>query len=187
MDRVSVFSILVVMAAVWGYIPYIRSILKRTTKPTLSAWLSWLSIDMVIIAAMISKHSIVWQMFVYAAGSIIVIILCLFKRASLEWKALDSLCVGLVIMAMFGWYFTGDANVAIVISIIANTVGSIPMLRNLWIDPHNESLECWLYALLASTFGVLAIPSMTIAYALAPIAFLLFPIGTIYLICRRHH
>ena len=185
MDRVSFFTALAIVAVVWAYVPYIRSILSGTSRPTLSTWLSWLIVDAVILAGMIAKDSIVRQMYVYFAGTGLIVILCGVKKVTIEWKKLDSFCFGLVILALVGWYFSGNANVAITISVVANIVGSIPMLINLWKDPRNEPLRGWLYGLLAATLGVLAIPSMTIAYALTPIAFFFIQSGVIILILRR--
>lgn len=185
MDRTLFFSALTVPVVAWAYVPYIRSILKDTSKPTFSTWLSWLLVNSVILAGMIAKHSVVPQMYVYITGTGIIAVLCLIKTSSKKWRKIDIFCVGLVVLAMIGWYFTGEANVAIVISVTANAIGSVPMLANLWKDPSSEPLESWRYKLLGASLGVLAIPSMTIALALQPIMFFIVTATTTCLIVHK--
>jgi len=183
--RVAIFSVLAVVVSILAYIPYIRGILRSGTRPTVSTWLSWWIMDMAILIGMIDSGELAYQMIAYVAGSAIVIGVCLYKKASLGWQRIDTACMVIVLAAFVMYVTSNNPNLLIILAVVAVLVGSIPMLVKLWANPSNESLVPWLAAFAGGTCGVLAIPQMTISYALTPIAFFLFQILTIAFIMRR--
>lgn|GEM_PF-1161833 len=169
---VTVYDLLAFGFSAAAYVPYVRGILKRTTLPTMSSWISWLIMDTAILVAALAKHELPYQLTAYIVGCVVVIGTNLYVKASLGWTKLDSFCVGLVILAAVLWSQSGDPNVAIVLSLTAMFVGSISMCINDWADPHRESSLAWLCNLGGAIFGVCAIKNWTIAGALSPVFFL---------------
>ena len=135
MDILSIFATLSFVFSVAAYVPYTKATLASTAKPTLSAWLSWWIMDIAILAGMFAKNAVAVQMVAYVVGCAFVIGACLWRNADLGWKRLDSVCMGLVVLAIALWALSGDANFAIVMSLIAVIVGSIPMLINILKNP----------------------------------------------------
>ncbi len=181
----SIFAIFAFVFSAATYVPYVKSVLGSNSKPTISSWLCWLLMDSAILAGMIAADEIAWQMVAYVLGVIAVISACVYKKAPLGWSRLDSISIAIVSIAIVLWVISGNPNTAIILSLIALTVGTIPMWANLWKDPTREPLLPWVLVLTGGIFGVMAIPAMNIAAALTPIYFLILQILTVWLILRR--
>ena len=162
-----------------------KSVLQSTSRPTLSAWLSWWIMDLAILAGMYAKEAVAVQMVAYVIGCAFVIGACLWRRADLGWTPLDSKCMALVLGALVLWALSGDANFAIVMSLVAIAASCVPLIKNLWHDPTREPLLPWILITIGGIFGVAAIPKWTIADALTPIVFALFQIVCLSLMARR--
>ena len=171
MDIKTIFAVLAFVLSAFAYIPYVQGVLKSETRPTVSTWISWGLMDAAALAGMIAAGEMAWQMVAYVVGVAFVLAASFYKHAALGWKRLDSLCIGIVSLAIIGWLASGDPNVAIVLSLVAAVVGSIPMAVNSAQDPHNEPLLPWVFVLAGGICGVLAINSWTVAGAGTPVVF----------------
>ena len=169
MEYTDVFAALSFVVSASTYFFYVRAILESSARPTLSVWIGWLIPDATILAGMLAQKKIAWQLVAYTAGCTIVILVCLWKGAAVGWKWLDTTCVGIIILATVLWAISGDPNIAITLSLIATTIGCIPMVPNVWKDPRREPLLPWCLVTTGGIFGVAAIPAMTIGDALAPV------------------
>jgi hypothetical protein len=182
----SIFAFLSFFFSLMFYIPYAWSIQRDdATKPTLSTWFMWFLNDLVILSGIILNGTIVWQMVAYTLGSLIILCICIRKKVPFgNWTTLDYMCLGILLLALLLSFFAGP-NEAIFWGLVAFTVGTIPLTINLWNDPSREPLFPWIVVLFGGFFGVLAIPSNTIADALTPIWMFLIQIGIVLLICRK--
>lgn len=182
----SVFAILAFLLSASAYVPYVISVLTSDARPTISSWISWLLMDAAILAGMIVANEIAWQMVAYIVGAICVIGVSVYKGAALGWNWIDSISLVIVIIAVGLWGISGNPNVAIVLSLIAITIGSIPTVVNLWKTPTREPLLPWILILAGGICGVLAIPALNIAAALAPLWFFILQFLVVSLILRRY-
>lgn len=185
MGILSVYAALALVFSVSAYGPYMKSVLESTSRPTLSAWLSWWIMDIAILAGMYAKEAVAVQMIAYVIGCTFVIGACLWRRANLGWTPFDSKCIALVVSAVVLWALSGDANFAIIMSLVAVVVGCIPLMRNLWHDPTREPFLPWTLITIGGFFGFLAIPRWTIADALTPIVFGICQVVCVVLMTRR--
>lgn len=185
MDLHSVFATLSFVFSVAAYVPYTTSVWSSTSRPTLSTWLSWWIMDIAILAGMFAKDAVAMQMIAYVIGCAFVIGACLWRKAILGWTRLDSICMVLVFGAIVLWTLSGDADFAIIMSLVAVTIGCIPMLINVWHTPAREPFLPWVLITIGGLFGVAAIPKWTIADALTPIVFATVQVGCILLISRK--
>lgn len=185
MDVLSIFATLAFALSAAAYVPYIASILRSNKQPTLSTWVSWGLMDVAILAGMVTAGEIAWQMVAYVIGVSLVIGASLYKCATIGWTHLDSGCLTIVTVAIGLWVVTGDPNIAIILSLVAVTVGTVPMVVNIWKDPVREAIFPWLLFLAGGIFGVLAIPTWNIAAALTPVWFLVLQVAIVLLIARK--
>lgn len=167
-----------------GYIPYIHSILKGTTKPVLSSWLIFATLDIITIAGMLSKDVLSGQMIGATAGSGIIATLA-FVRGTSGWKALDIVCVTGAVIGLLLWTFSGDATLSIFLNISVMFIGCIPTFVSAWKNPLHENKVTWLIQLVSCVLQVIAIPSWTLAGASQPIGFLLMESIMVYLVWVR--
>lgn len=169
-----------------AYVFYVRAILKSDTRPTISSWVSWLLMDAAIFAAMKQSGTFSVQMLTFVVGSAVVISVCLIKQASVGWRRLDTICVGIVALAMVMWAATGSAKLAILLSIVAAVVGSIPMLINTWKEPHNEALTPWVFVLIGTTCALFGLDVWTFESSSAQFTFVVLQVIFLGLIVRKY-
>lgn len=134
---------------------------------------------------MLNKGVVAWQLPAYITGLSILIALSIYKKATLRWKRLDIICLVAVLLAILLYVFTGDSNNAIIVSLIANTIATFPMFRNLWKNPNTENLPAWLLLFAGGICGVLGITNWTVAEALPSVNFLFLQAIIVALILRR--
>lgn len=195
MNLTIIFASLAFLFSVVAYVPYARSVIVSDTKPTISAWASWWLMDAAILGGMIAANEIAWQMVAYIVGIAFVIGACVYKifviggaeqkEEGTGWTRLDSFCLAIVVIAIGLWVISGNPNIAIVLSLVAITIGTVPMLANIWHHPEREPLLPWVLWLVGGTFGVLAIPVWNIAGALTPIWFLVLQALVVLLVSRK--
>lgn len=210
MDMQSIFALLSFLLSLGAYIPYVRAALKSKAEPTISVWVSWAIVDATIFSGMLAKGIIAWQIVAYVFGVFNVIGANLwraglgailrqhrgFKRfrffaaelwrlLTKDWGALDSVCFGIVVLAMVLWIHSGNAETAIVIALIATVIGTIPMFPKIWREPTREPTLPWLLITAGGTAAVLAIREWTIAEALTPCCFLVLQIVVVSLVTRN--
>jgi hypothetical protein len=183
MNRFALLSLLFTASA---YIFYLIPMLRSKSQPTVSTWLSWLAMDIAIFCAMLFGEVFSIQMMTFVLGSTVVIVVCYFKKASLGWQLLDTICVSIVAVAIGMWIVSGDETTAIILSLIAATVGSIPMMVNTWRNPRNESILPWLVVFMGGIFQLLSLEEWTLLSSSASFTFLVLQITFIILISRKY-
>lgn len=183
MNKLEVLSLIFTALA---YVYYVRAILKSVTRPTVSSWISWLMMDMAIFAAMLTEGIFSVQMATFVGGSIVVLIVCLFKKASVGWRMLDTICVAIVVAAVSLWALSGSATIAILMSLVAAIVGSIPMLVNTWQNPENETMAPWMTVFVGTIFALCALDSWTLVSSSAGFTFAALQLSFMALIVRKY-
>ena len=166
-----------------AYVPYVHAIRHSTVRPTMSSWIAWGLMDVVLLWTAISAKSLMaFQMAAYTIGVSIVLMACVSRRAYLGWNKLDTQCVGIVVLAVLSWAFFGSPSLVIVLCLVAAFVGTWPLIVNLREDPMREPALPWVLVSIGSVFGILAIREFTIVNAATPIVFLLIQVYILKLI-----
>lgn len=140
--------------------------------------------DVAILGGMYAASAVAYQMVAYTVGTMFIIGVCLYKGAVMEWNRIDTACMVIVLVAIGLWYRTGDPNMAIMFSLVAIVVGTVPLLLKLRTNPEVEPLAPWILIIIGSVFGLIAIPAITIADAATPIVFFLIQATVLYLMLR---
>jgi len=185
MTLLAIFATLSFLFSVGAYWPYAKSVWQSKSRPTVSTWLSWWIMDLAILAGMYFKDAVAIQMVAYVIGCGIVIGACILRRANLGWKRIDTICMLLVMAAIGLWAVSGDANFAIIMSLIAICIGCVPLFFNVLEAPEREPMLPWALITTGGFFGVAAIPHYTVADALTPIVFFVVQVTFTLLIMRQ--
>jgi hypothetical protein len=141
---------------------YIRSMLRGGAKPNKVSWLMWSVAPFIATAASISS-GVGWAALpVFMSGFMpFLIFAASFFAKNAYWKLVgfDYFCGAISAASVVLWYVTGDANVAIVFSVISDAAAAIPTILKAWKQPESESA-------LPYTIGVFnAISSFAVAAA----------------------
>lgn len=186
-DSHKVFSFLAFAFSFADYVAYIGCLARnKDIRPTISSWISWFVMDAAILAGIIAAGETAWQIAACTVGAFCVIATILLKRTfTMNWTKLDFFCFGTVLFSAIVWIVSGNPNFGIVINVMAVTIGTIPMYRNLLKDPSIEPLLPWALVSIGGIFGILAIESWNLAAALAPVCFLSLQLAAVSMICRK--
>ena len=170
------FSVLAGLLFIAAFVPYIRSILKKETKPAKASWIIWASLDTITLTGMFFKEAVNGQILGAIFGAWIVVVLTL-KYGIPGWTKLDKFCLGGAILGIILWQIFSDPTFGIMTSLSVVFLGSIPTFMSAWKYPSRENKLAWIIFWVSCIFALIAIPRWTLADAAQPITF--FAIETI--------
>ncbi|PIR76549.1 MAG: hypothetical protein COU32_01410 [Candidatus Magasanikbacteria bacterium CG10_big_fil_rev_8_21_14_0_10_42_10] len=154
-----------------GISVYIKETIRGNTKPNRVSWLMWSIATLIAAAAEVTK-GVGWAVlpiFIAGFAPFLVFIATFFNKKS-YWKlqTFDYICGALSLLAIFFWWLTKEANVAIVFAIAADAFAAIPTYKKAITHPHSESVAPFalgffnaltsFFALVAFNFAELAFP-----------------------------
>ncbi|MGE5541152.1 MAG: hypothetical protein ACM3TU_02615 [Bacillota bacterium] len=150
--------------------PYIRSIVKDTTRPSAVSWLGWALLFGITSAAQFSK-GVDWSLAVPVISTLSTSIIFVFALfiGRIVWTRFDALCLFLAVLAVVLWLITKEPLTAIVLSMAADFFVTIPTLIKTYQDPTSEPRILWTLYTLGALLEVLATQELTIYNLLFPI------------------
>ena len=170
-------------------IPYIKDILHGTTRPNIFSWLLWVLLLSISTIAQFSSGASWSVIFLIGdlIGTSIIFILCLVGYGYKEYGWLEWICLGLAVIAIISWQLTNQPILAIVFSIIADALASIPTIVKAYRDPWSEDSLQWIIIASASILAVLSTTIWDLANIIFPAYLFLVngTIGTVSLIRRK--
>jgi hypothetical protein len=159
-----------------GFVPYIRAILKRETKPAKASWIIWATLDSITLVGMYFKGTINGQIVWAVMGAWIVAALAL-KFGTPGWTKLDKFCLFGAVLSIVLWKAFNDPIFGIMTSLSVVFIGAIPTFASAWKDPGCEDRLAWTIFWISCVCAVIAIPNWTLADASQPLTF--FTIETV--------
>lgn len=159
-----------------AFVPYVRAIVRKETKPSKSTWIIWATLDTITLAGMYFKDSVNGQIVGAVIGSWVVVVLAL-KYGVSGWTKLDKLCLGSAVLGVVLWRVFSSPMLGILTSLSVVFLGSTPTFESAWKDPSREDKLAWVAFWISCVLAVIAIPQWTLADAAQPITF--FAIETI--------
>ncbi len=165
-----IFTVIAGLTFILGFIPYVRAILRKETKPAKASWIIWAILDTITIAGMYAEHSVNGQIIGAVLGAWVVVILAL-KYGTSGWTFLDKFCLIGAILGIILWKTFSNPVLGIVTSLSIVFLGSIPTFVSAWKDKSREDKLAWTIFWISCVFAIIAIPSFTWADASQPIVF----------------
>ena len=151
-------------------IPYIRSVLTSTTRPSAVSLIGWSLLAAIAAAAQASK-GIGWSLMVpvlsvLSSGAIAVAVI---RGGRTMRTRADSFSIVLGMLAIASWAITKEPLIAIVLSIIADFAASIPTLVKTYASPKSEPPLVWALYALGVALEIVATRELTLYSLLFPI------------------
>lgn len=170
-DVVKTLSVIAGVLFFVAFIPYIRAILRKETKPAKASWLIWATLDTITLLGMHNKDTLNGQIIGAVLGAWVVALLAL-KYGTPGWTKLDKFCLAGAILGIVLWQVFDDALFGIMISSIVVFLASFPTFISAWKDPSREDKLAWTIFWISCVCATIAIPQWTLADATQPITFL---------------
>jgi hypothetical protein len=162
-----ILSVIAGLLMIAGYVPYIRAMLKRETKPIKATWFIWGFLNTILFMSMYFANSLNNQIAGATIGTWIVAVLTL-KYGLPGWTRIDKLCIAGAAISVALWQIFHNPIVGIMASLGALSIGSIPTFTSVWRDPNRENKLAWTINWFSCLCMFIAIPQWTLAKASQP-------------------
>jgi hypothetical protein len=177
-----IFGILAVGVAVGDTIPYLRDILRGTTRPHRGTWFIW---GILAIVVTLSQHSDggSWSVLVAAAqaGLTLAVFVLSIRRGEGGLSSVDGVMFAIAAGGIVGWAVAGEPVVATVCVIVADLVAAAMMMPKTYRDPGSETLSTFGLASLSGALAACAVGHVDLGLLLYP-AYLCVVNGSIALV-----
>jgi len=155
----TLFLILATVVTVSAVIPYIRDILRGTTKPNLVSWITWTLLTGIATAAQISAREYVGAIFTGAAMlETLSVVLMGLRHGYVKYDRFDVVCQVSAIAGIILWQIFNSPAVGVVAAVVIDLVGCVPTVRHSWQKPFEET---WQTYALSGVGGALALAALT--------------------------
>jgi len=161
------FSGLLIFFAI---VPYIRDVLRRKTRPNSVSWLGWTILLSIGAAAQLKEGASFSVLLLIGdiVGTGITFLLSL-KYGVTKYTLFDRLSLILGFFAIALWMITKNPLTALVISVIADLIVSLPTVKKSFSDPMSETPSAFFMFALAAFLGVISTTKFDVANLLFPV------------------
>lgn len=172
LDVFAVAGLLGGLLAVVDPVPYVRDIVRGTTRPHRGTWLIWSVLGCTALASQVASGG-GWSLVVLtvqAASTTLVLLLSLRRGVGGvspgEWALLALAGAGVV-----GWAVSSQPLVATACVLVADAVGVLLMLPKTWRDPSSETASTFALAAGSGVLGTVAVGQVAVDLLLYPAYF----------------
>jgi hypothetical protein len=181
-----VLSVLAGLIAVGGYVPYARDILAGRVRPSRSARIMFV---LLLTLTTLLQHDIGsgWLLAFNVGewiGSIGILLLAV-RRGVGGWSKIDFVCYALLVISLIFWQTTGNALIALHLSIIADVIAFTPTIAKTWRQPWTETPLFFITGVVAPLLNILAVGKYSYALLAFPLYIALANLIEVILIIYR--
>jgi hypothetical protein len=155
-----------------GGLSYLVDTLKGKAKPNRVSWFVWALAPMIAFFASLEQGVGLYSLMTFMAGfNPLLIFIASFVNKQASWKVtkFDLFCGFVAIIGVVLWRITGDGNLAILLSIVADGVAAIPTVIKSYKYPETENYMGFLLSGIAALITLLAINTWTFEYYAFPL------------------
>jgi len=183
----SLLSFVAIVLTFVGYVPYVRSILRRETKPHVFSWIIWGSTTFIGFFAPIEGGggAGAWPIGVSGTVALLVAFLAWRFRGDTSVTASDRLFFGLALASLPLWYLTADPLWSVVVLTLADTLGIGPTLRKAYRYPAEENLTFWTLFVVRNGVASAALERWSTTTLLFPVVTGASCLGLVFLVLWR--
>jgi len=156
----TVFLVLSVATTIASAAPYIRDIIKGSTKPNLVSWITWSLLTGIATAAAIAAHENVAAIFTGTATlSTSLIVVLGIRHGYVKYTQFDVTCQIGAIVGIILWQLFNSPAIGVVGAVVIDFVGALPTFRHAWLKPGEETWLTFAMGGIGGFFAILALRS----------------------------
>ncbi|MBU1468462.1 MAG: hypothetical protein KJ609_22385 [Gammaproteobacteria bacterium] len=180
-----IFSVIAIVLAIIGFVPYIALILRGQVKPHVFSWVIWGITTTIIFFAQLEAEGGMgaWPIGLSGFITIFIAILAYIKRGDATISKLDW---GFLIVALASlplWYITNDPLWTVVILTTVDMIGFGPTFRKAYHRPFEES-RFFIIIILRNVCSVVALEAYSVTTVLFPFC---LAVGALVLLVILQH
>jgi len=151
------------------YVPYIRDIVRGSTRPHRGSWAIWCALSVIVLASQRADGGR-WSLLVVVAQAVgaATILALSVTRGVGGTSRLDLGLAAIAIAGLVGWYAAGDPTLATLSVVIADGVAVVMMLPKTYIHPYSETLSAFVLSAFSGVFAVAAVGAADFGLVLYP-------------------
>ena len=184
---VKTIFILNIILALFGYVPYISSILKNRIHPHAFSWLPWFIITGIAFISQIKNDAWywAWNLGLVSLGCLIIFVLSLYYwERNITSSDKYSLTASLAIIAV--WLATNNDLLAVSLVCLVDIIAFYPTWRKSYMKPFEEDALIYALGSLRSLLSIFLLHNISLVNWLFPaITVLINGALVLYLVVRR--
>ncbi|MBC6905228.1 hypothetical protein DWB84_07105 [Saccharophagus sp. K07] len=182
-----ILSAVAIALTLIGFYPYLRGIIRGTTKPHVFSWVIWGATTFVVFLAQLQAGGgiAVWPIGISGSITILIAIIAYIKRSDITITRTDWLFFSAAMSSLPLWYATSDPTWAVVALTFVDLLGFGPTLKKVYTNPYSESLGFYGLFATRNTLVVMALENYSVATLLFPAAVAIACIFIILLIIYK--
>lgn len=146
------------LIAILAALPYIRDVLRGKTRPNVVTWFTWSLLNIITAVAALSGGAVQTAIFAAATGLCTSAVTILGLRNGIKkYTLFDVICQCLAILSIVAWLLTREPASALLFTIAASFIGSLPTIRHAWKAPREETWQFFGIDALSAAVACLAV------------------------------
>lgn len=153
-----------------GFVPYLSSIVRGKTQPSVATWWIWTLVGCLIAVSYYAAgaRTSIWTPVSYVIGPLVIALVSL-RHGTRGFSRFDRLCGLGAALSLLLWALSGTPVVALSLNILIDFLGALPTVRKTWHEPASEDRLSWGIFLVANSLNLLAVQPWTFANASYPL------------------
>ncbi len=154
------FGILAGILQLVASAPYVRDILRGSTRPQRATWTIWTTLSFVVLASQWADGA-TWSLALTLgqAVSCAAIFLLALRRGVGGVSRVEIALLAIAALGIAGWQVADDPTVATWSVVAADIIGVGLMLPKTYREPHSETLSTYVIGLFSTMFALAAVGS----------------------------
>lgn len=185
-DYREILGALAVVIALVSYIPYIRDIIRGTTKPHPVSWVAFALLMAITFSAQVvtGAGAGAWVTGV-SALAVFGIAIFAIVRGGVEVVFFDWVCLAGAIAGIVFRLATDDPLTAVIIVTVTHTIAMAPMFRKAYLKPWEETLSLFVLSIAKFVVGLLAFTTFNLTTTLFPTVIIVSNVMLVSLLVYR--
>lgn len=153
-----------------SFLPYLRDILRGTTKPERGSWLIWAVLGSIAFFSQLAEGASysLYLAGIQALGDIAVFVLALkYGFGGVEKR--DRVALVGAGTSLLLWYFTREPAYALLLVILIDAIGGVLTILKSYEAPSTETLSTWILTGLAGLFAIFSVGSFDVVLLSFPV------------------
>jgi hypothetical protein len=182
----AVFGVAAAVLSVVDAVPYVRDILRGSTRPQRGTWCIWSALGVVAFFSQLADGAS-WSLLMVGvqAASMVFVLALSVRRGVGRLGPVDVALLGVAAAGVAGWYFSSDPVTATACVVVADLAGVLLMLPKTWRDPGSETPSSFMLAGAAGVLGSASVGTFDVSLLLYPVYFGTANLATATLILLR--
>jgi len=162
-----IFGLVASALAVFAFLPYIKDIFNKKTKPHIYSWLVWSIIQSIGVLTMI-KGGADYGALGLGLGAffcIFIFLLC-FKYGTKNITKFDTILLIAALITIVVWLTQEDPLISVFLVTLIDLIAFVPTYRKTYLAPRSETLSTYFFDVASNSLAIVAIANYSLTTTL---------------------